>query len=163
VRAQPRAAARLGAENSKSSGQRSAAVVPRGRLLKTAEGLQIVKPRLLSAHRGEIQVRKQIIDRLFRELHVTLRFRVTRSSPWFLGNLTWACASFNCRLAKSSHGRRSSNPQQPSEPICHKCGDLEHTQSINLDRPHPRVAVPVSDNSDRHRRDQQHELTKTRF
>jgi hypothetical protein len=93
VRAQPRAAARLGAENSKSSGERSAAVVPRGRLLKTAEGLQIVKPRLLSGHRGEIQVRKQIIDRLFRELHVILRFRVTRSSPWFLGNLTWACAS----------------------------------------------------------------------
>jgi hypothetical protein len=44
VRAQPRAAARLGAENSKSSGQRSAAVVPRGRLLKTAEGLLIIEP-----------------------------------------------------------------------------------------------------------------------
>ncbi len=41
MRAQPKAVARQGAENSKSFGQRLSALVPRGRLPKMAEALRI--------------------------------------------------------------------------------------------------------------------------
>jgi hypothetical protein len=39
---------------------------------------------------------------------------------------------------------------------------VDKVPSIDLNHPHLRVAVPDSDNSDRHRRDQKHELAQAR-